>query len=100
MEPMLASGLLGDAVCMFSCQVGAKYASRGCPKGSIRKKQEHLASRHQGVGNNCKQSRSWLALPHTEPGGSGEETAGGQVLRLYPQPVIDPRTLGHDTWQS
>lgn len=78
MEPMLASGLLGDAVCVSSGQVDAKYASRRCPKGSIGKKQEHLAPRHQGVGNNCKQSRSWLALPHAGPGGSGEETAGGR----------------------
>lgn len=42
-EPMSASGILGDTVCVFSCQVGTKYASQAVQKDSARKKQKHLA---------------------------------------------------------
>lgn len=98
MELMLASGLLGDAVCVSSCQVGTKYAFIGCPRGSIRKKQEHLALKRLG-----EQLQAKLELAGTAPHWARCVWGGdcrGQVLRLYPQPVIDPRTLGRDTWQS
>lgn len=99
MEPMLASGLLGDAGPLARWAL-TKYASTGCPKGSIRKTsrrttnknktQKHLAPK---VPRGRKQQQAKLELAGTAPpwpqwvwGGDNR----GQALRLHPQPGIDP----------
>ena len=65
-----------------------KYASMGCSEGSVRKKQKHLAPRMAWGGNNCKQSRSWLAL--LSPRWVWRGDCRGQLLGFIPSWLLIP----------
>lgn len=90
--PMPASGPLGDVTsCSRARWALTKYASMGCPEGSIRKKQKHLAPRMSWGGNNCRQSRSRLALLHCGCSRSGEEAVEGRLWGFIARwLLIDP----------
>ena len=82
--PCLPLGCLEmPSTCSHARWALTKYASMGCSEGSVRKKQKHLAPRMAWGGNNCKRSRSWLALLSPRWNGSGEETAEGSSRALF-----------------
>lgn len=76
-----------------------EYASMGCPEGSIRKKQKHLAPRMAWVGTTAsKAGAGWHCSALGEMG--LERRLQRAALGLYSELVIDPWMLGHDTQWS